>query len=247
MRADATTQLEMARRGRVAILTLTREGHGNRLTVRMAEQLAEALEAVRMDPEIGACVITGHGDVFCLGGDFQGVEPTAGGRKQFAEALVRMDQTMAQLGKPLVAAVNGDAHAGGFGVVISCDLAVVSAAATFGLPEAAKGLFPFIATAIVKDALPKKVFFDLVYNARLLNAQEARELRLVNEVVPSSDVLDRAIAIAERASSYNAEIVKLGRDLYYDLRSAKPKDAFAQAGVALIAALAERQRSSDSN
>ena len=247
MHDDATTQLEMARRGRIAILTLTRETDGNRLTVRMADQVTEALEAARADPEIGACVITGHGDVFCLGGDFQGAEPTADGRKQFAEAMIRMDQAMAQFGKPLIAAVNGDAHAGGFGVVISCDLAVVSAAATFGLPEAAKGLFPFIATAIVKDALPKKVFFDLVYNARLLNAQEARELRLVNEVVPSPDVLDRAVTIAERASSYNAQIVKLGRDLYYDLRGASPKGAFAQANVALIAALAERQRSSDSN
>ena len=81
---------------------------------------------------------------------------------------------MARLGKPLIAAVNGDAHAGGFSVVIGCDLAVAADDATLGLPEAANGLFPFIALAIVKDALPKKVLFDLIYNARLMSADEAR-------------------------------------------------------------------------
>jgi enoyl-CoA hydratase/carnithine racemase len=242
MAAKATAQVEVVRNGHVAALTLKRPGHGNRLSEQMADEVAAALESARKDPQIRACVLTGHGDVFCLGGDYQGAGPTTAGRTGYAKALINMDRAMAHLGKPLVAAVNGDAHAGGFSLVIACDLAVAAADATFGLPEAAKGLFPFIALAIVKDALPKKVLFDLIYNARLMGAHEAREVHVVNEVVPRAAVLDRAIELAERASSYNPEIVKLGRDLYYNLRGAKPDDAFTESRIALLAALAEKAR-----
>lgn len=246
MAADSTAQLEVSHRGHVAVLTLKRPGLGNRLTEQLAGEVRSALESARTNPQIRACVLTGDGDVFCLGGDYQGAGTTTAGRTGYAQALIDMDRAMARLGKPLIAAVNGDAHAGGFGLVIACDLAVVATDATFGLPEASKGLFPFIATAIVKDSLPKKVLFDLVYNARLMTAYEACELHVVNEVVPRAVVLDRAIELAERASSYNSEIVKLGRNLYYDLHGVKPDDALNASLIALLAALAEKDRA-DSN
>jgi enoyl-CoA hydratase/carnithine racemase len=230
-------------RGRVAVLTLKRQDSGNRITTQMAEEVTAALDAARRDPGIGACVMTGHGDVFCLGGDYQGAGPTAAGRAAYAKALIGMDEAMFRLGKPLVAAVNGDAHAGGFSVVAGCDLAVMADDATLGLPEAAKGLFPFIALAIVRDALPKKLLFDIVYNARLMNAQEARALHLVNEVVARGAVLDKAVATAEKASSYDPKILKLGRDLYYGMRGAAPGDALEQARVALTAALEVQTKS----
>ena len=69
-------------------------------------------------------------------------------------------------------------------------MAIVADDATLGLPEVAKGLFPFLALAIVKDALPKKVLFDIVYNARLMSAKEACTLHLANEAVPQASVLD---------------------------------------------------------
>jgi enoyl-CoA hydratase/carnithine racemase len=243
---NSTAQLEVSHRGHVAVLTLKRPGFGNRLTEQMAGEVRSALERARTNPEIRACVLAGDGNVFCLGGDYQGAGTTTAGRTGYARALIDMDRGMARLGKPLIAAVNGDAHAGGFSLVIACDLAVVAADATLGLPEAANGLFPFIATAIVKDSLPKKVLFDLIYNARLMTACEAREMHVVNEVVPRAVVLDRAIELAERASRYNPEIVKLGRDLYYDLRGIKPEDALDASQIALLAALAEKDRG-DSN
>ena len=94
-----------------------------------------------------------------------------------------------------------------------------------------------LALAIVKDALPKKVLFDLVYGARLMDAAEARSLHLVNEVVPRDAVLARAIAIAERACAYHASIVRLGRDLYYNMRNLTPAQALEESGFALVAAL----------
>ena len=236
--------LVVTRQGRVAVLTLSRPEHGNRLTTELASEMTRALCAARDDSTIGACVLTGAGSVFCLGGDYRGAGPTDEGRTAYADALIDMDDAMAQLGKPLVAAVNGNAHAGGFGLMVACDLAVAAEDATFGLPEAAKGLFPFIALATVRDALPKKVLFDVIYRARLMPATEALSLHVINEALPGSQVLSRAMALAEEASAYDREIVALGRGLYYETRAARPAEAMAAARRALLAALAAADRSS---
>jgi enoyl-CoA hydratase/carnithine racemase len=230
-------ELLVTRRENVAVLTLNRPDAGNRLTTSLANEIAQTLEAARPDDSLRACVLTGTGDVFCLGGDYQGAGPTTAGREAYAQALLRMDRAMAALGKPLVAAVNGDAHAGGFSVVAACDLAVAAAHATFGLPEAARGLFPFIALAIVKDALPKKVLFDLVYSARLMPAAEALSLHLVNEITDRGTVLERALERARQAGAHRAEVVALGRDLYYALRGVGAEQSLDAAERALLAAL----------
>ena len=226
----------------VAVLTLNRPEHGNRLTTALAAELAGMLRSARDDATIGACVLTGAGDVFCLGGDYRGAGPTDEGRAAYADALLDMDDAMAQLGKPLVAAVNGNAHAGGFAVMVACDLAVAANDATFGLPEAANGLFPFIALATVRDALPKKVLFEVIYRARLMTAAEASSLHLINEAVPRSQVLSRAVALACEAAAHNRDIVALGRGLYYGTRATRPSEAMQAARQALLAALAAADR-----
>ena len=235
-------ELTVERLGRVAVLTLCRPEHGNRLTAPLAREVVAALAAARDDRDVGACVLTGAGDTFCLGGDWRGAASTEPSREDYAQALIEMDSAMARLGKPLIAAVNGDAHAGGFATALACDLAIVAEDATLGLPEAANGLFPFIALAIVKDALPKAVLFDLIYRARLMPAAEARALRIISEVVPRATVLDRAVEIAEQASAHRAEIVALGRDLYYRLRGTPPAQALEDARQALLAALVAADR-----
>ena len=230
-------ELLVTRREQLVVLTLNRPDAGNRLTTALATEVAEALEAARADDAVRACVLTAAGEVFCLGGDYQGAGPTTAGRRAYAEALLRMDRAMAGLGKPLVAAVNGAAHAGGFSVAVACDLAVAARDATFALPEAAKGLFPFIALAIVKDALPKKVLFDLVYSARLMESAEALSLHLVNEVTEREHVLERAVARARAAGRHSPAVVALGRDLYYAMRGLDAEESLDRAERALLAAL----------
>src|SRR5438270_910372 len=84
-----------------------------RISQTMAEEMTAALETARQSRDVGACVLTGHGDVFCLGGDYWGAGRTSAGRHDFARAFIDMAQAMARLGKPLIAAINGNAHAGG--------------------------------------------------------------------------------------------------------------------------------------
>jgi enoyl-CoA hydratase/carnithine racemase len=126
--------------------------------------------------------------------------------------------------------------------MVACDLAVAADDATFGLPEAAAGLFPFIALATVRDALPKKVLFDVIYRARLMASSEARSLHLINEALPRPQVLARAVALAEQASSYDADIVALGRGLYYQTRGAPALGALEEARRRLLNALAVADR-----
>ncbi len=234
------SQLAVSRQGRVTVLTMTRPDAGNRLTQTMAEDLIAALGAARRDPAVAGCVLTGHGDVFCLGGDYQGAGPRTAGRMEFGRAHIDLLDAMARLGKPLVAAVNGNAHAGGFALTVGCDLAIMAEDATMGLPEAAHGLFPFLALAIVRDALPQKLLFDIVYNARLMDAREACALHLANAVVPREAVLPGAVAAVERAAGGNPDVLMLGRDLYYAMRGMNPAEALDAARFALGAALGAR-------
>jgi enoyl-CoA hydratase/carnithine racemase len=231
------SQLDVSRSGPVAVLTLKRPDAGNRITQAMAEQIVEALEEARRDPLILGCVLTGHGEVFCLGGDYQGAGSAVASRLEFGRAHIDVFDAMARLGKPLVAAVNGHAHAGGFSLVLACDLAFVAEEATLGLPEASHGLFPFLAMAIARDALPKKVLFEIVYDGRLLSAAEAKDLHVVNRVAPRDQVLPGAIAAVERAVRGSPDIVMLGRDLYYAMRNETPERALDQARLALASAL----------
>jgi len=235
-------QLDVTRRGRIAIFTMNRPDNGNRVSQQMSEEVAAALENARRDSQVGACIITGRGDVFCLGGDWQGAGAGTAGRMAFARAFIDMHHAFSRLGKPLIAAVNGHAHAGGFSIVVACDLAIVADDCTLGLPESAHGLFPYLALAVVKDAVPKKLLFDIVYNARLMPPEEARAHALINDIVPRASVLDRAVAAAEKASGINPEILMLGRDLYYSMRNVGPSEALDHSRAALGSALAARDQ-----
>jgi enoyl-CoA hydratase/carnithine racemase len=235
--------VQVRRAGSVQVITLDRAGSDNRVTQHMAQLCVQALEAARRDREVTGCVLTGEGQVFCTGGDYLSAGGTTIGRLEFARAFNDMANAMARLGKPIVVAVRGKAHAGGFSLLCAADMAVVEEGATLGLPEAAHGLFPFLALALVKDELPKKVLWDMVYRARLLTAGEALALHLVNEVVPGEQVLERAIALAGATASFNPDIVSLGRDLYYNSRASSTLHALEEARFALAAALKAREES----
>jgi enoyl-CoA hydratase/carnithine racemase len=231
-------QLQVTRIESVMVLSLHRPGNGNRITEQMTGELVAALNQARQDPDTSGCVLTGSGDVFCLGGDFKGAGASIRGRMDFGRGHIDVYDAMARLGKPLVAAINGPAHAGGFSLVLACDLAYIAEGATLGLPEAAHGLFPLLALAVARDAIPKKKLFEIVYESSLLTPTESLALHLVNAIVPVEQVVQRAIRAVVNASKGNAAVLMIGRDLYYGSRHATPEQALDQARFALGAALA---------
>lgn len=200
--------------GRVLLLVLNRPDVGNRVSEALALDLIAALEEGERDADIGAVVLTGAGDKFCIGGDHAGSGNTADAILRFAGAFGHLARRLETFGKPVLGAINGDAHAGGFSLLTACDLAVMSEAAELALPELAHGLFPILAMATVQRVVSRKLFFELAYEGRRLSAAEARDLWLVNEVAAPADVVSRTVDRAQKIALSPASSMMLGRQGY---------------------------------
>jgi enoyl-CoA hydratase/carnithine racemase len=222
----------------VLILTINRPDRENRIDRALACDLCAALRSARADANVRAVVLTGAGKVFCLGGDL-GSFPggTAFDYLGFANAFSEISHAMAGLGKPLFAAVNGDAFAGGFSLIAGCDMAIVASDARLGLPELEYGLFPLLALATTHALLPPKLMFEIIYESRLLTADEACALHLANRTAPREKVLSEALTLAQRIGSKNATGILFGRDTYYAMQNTTLNSSNDQARFALSALL----------
>ncbi|TAK82755.1 MAG: enoyl-CoA hydratase/isomerase family protein [Betaproteobacteria bacterium] len=222
----------------VLVLTINRPNRENRVDRMTGAALRQALEAARANEAVRSVVLTGAGGVFCLGGDMDGFP---GGSPvqylNFARAFGDVLISMSRLGKPLIAAVNGDALAGGFSLLAGCDMAVASDAARFGLPELDYGLFPLLALAATRELVPPKFLFEIIYEGRLLNAKEACAMHLVNRSVPAERVVNEAISLAERIGLRSSVAVSIGRDAFYAMRGMTPETAVDYARAALATML----------
>jgi enoyl-CoA hydratase len=184
------------RRGHVELLTINRPEARNAINRATAVAMSEALDACEADDDVWVVVLTGSGDkAFSAGMDL----------KAFAAGELPITDkgfgglTQRDFPKPLIAAANGSAFAGGFELLISCDMVVAADHAKFGIPEASRGL---IAGAGGLIRLPKRVplaiAYEMALSAEPIDAARAFELGLVNHVVPGVQVLEAAFALAER-------------------------------------------------
>lgn len=222
----------------VLLLTINRPDRDNRVDRMTGGALRQAFDAARANDAVRSVVLTGTGRVFCLGGDMDGFP---GGSPvqylSFAHAFGDVLISMSRLGKPLIAAVNGDALAGGFSLLAGCDMAIASDDARFGLPELDYGLFPLLALAATHELLPPKLLFEIIYEGRLLSAKEACAMHLINRSLPGERVVAEAISLAERIGQRSSVAVSIGRDAFYAMRGMTPQNAIEHARVALATML----------
>jgi enoyl-CoA hydratase/carnithine racemase len=187
--------LSIERRGEVAIVTLRRPEKRNALSIDLRLQLADAFGELSQDDGVGCVVLTGAGSAFCSGMDTS----QFGGDRRNRELLIQTStvafQAVGDCRRPVVAAVNGPALAGGFALALLCDLRVASSQAVFGYPELPRGIPPSYAAA--RAVLPATVAQELCLTGRLVRAPEAQRLGIVREVV-AGEVLGRGVALAER-------------------------------------------------
>lgn len=205
--------VEHERRGATALLTLNRPDARNAISPEVSREMMAHLDAIEADDEVRAVVVTGAGEVFCAGADLKVV---ASGRANeianvkggFAGIVTR------DFPKPLIAAVNGPALAGGFEIVLACDVVVAADTARFGIPEAKRGL---MAAAGGLIRLPKRVSLaialELAMTGDPIDAPRAFELGLVNRVVPAGRVVDEALALAGTIAENSPIAVRLSRQL----------------------------------
>lgn len=191
--------IRLDRDGPVAILTLNRPGRLNAISQTMLAELSDACNAVEADESLRALVLTGAGKAFSSGFDLQDqAVRTPQGPDEWAPVLRRdFDGVMRfwRLSKPTVAAVRGPALAGGCEMAVACDITIAAETAIFGEPELKFGagivvlLLPWLVP-------PKKAKEIVLLGLDGITAAEAREMGLVNRVVPEDRVLDEALAVA---------------------------------------------------
>lgn len=190
--------LSIERRGEVALVTLQRPDKRNALSIELRLELADAFKALSGDDGIGCVVLTGAGAAFCSGMDTSQFGGDRANRERLVETSTVAFQAVGDCRRPIVAAVNGPALAGGFALALLCDLRIASSSATFGYPELPRGIPPSYAAA--RAVLPATVAQELCLTGRVVKAAEAQKLGIVREVA-QQDVVGRAVELAARVAA----------------------------------------------
>jgi enoyl-CoA hydratase/carnithine racemase len=196
---QAEPVLVTERRGPVAVLRLNRPEARNSLNPELLTAIGLGMLEAEADPDVRAVVLTGTGDkAFCAGMDLRAFAEggSVGGDPEGMKGFVRF--THGEIGVPVVGGANATAVAGGFELLLGCDVVVASEAAKFGLPEVKRGLFAAGGGVFVSTRIPLAVALELTLTGDLIDAGRAQSLGLINRVVGSAEVLDAAVALAER-------------------------------------------------
>ena len=195
-------------------ITLNRPDKRNALNSTMLEELVAAFEAADADDSACCVVLRGAGDkAFCAGADLGGF---SGGdsfyenyeaRGLFPQLFLRIEK----LSKPTLAAVNGHCVAGGFGLMMACDLAIAKAGFKMGTPEIARGLFPYMISALIGRSVPRRRVMEMMLIGETFSSEQAAEWDVVNKTVPADEFEDAVEAWAKKLASYSPAVIKLGR------------------------------------
>jgi enoyl-CoA hydratase len=192
------------REGHMLVVTLNRPEAKNALSGGMLAGMYRAWRTLDEDPDVRVAILTGRGDVFCAGADLKamgGKEKDEEMEKLMAEvpdlhwqALLRANRPM----KPIIAAVEGFAVAGGTEILQGTDIRVAAEDAVFGVTEARRGLFPLGGSSVrLRRQIPYTLAAEILLTGRHITAQEALAFGLVGRVVPKGQALAEAKKIAE--------------------------------------------------
>jgi enoyl-CoA hydratase len=188
------------RRGPVLVVTMNRPHARNALSGPMMAIMRAAWDEVDSDPSIRCCVLTGAGGAFCAGADLKAMSSAHPGDSANGRDFSVIEPLLKgrRLTKPLIAAVEGPAIAGGTEILQATDIRVAGESARFGVSEARWGLFPLGGSAVrLTRQIPYTVAADLLLTGRHITAAEAKSIGLIGHVVPDGAALTRALELAE--------------------------------------------------
>ncbi len=195
----------------IAVITINRPKARNAVNAAVAARIAEALDDVDARKDVNVAIITGAGGTFCAGMDLKafmkGEVPVVEGRGfgGFAERGPK---------KPLIAAVEGYALAGGFEAVLACDLVVAAEDAEFGIPEVKRGLVAGAGGLLrLQHRIPRNIAMEFALTGDFVGAQRLAELGLVNQVTGSGGALEGAKALAARITPNGPLALKVSKEI----------------------------------
>jgi len=201
-------------RGRVLHLELNRPEKRNALDVAMCRALANAFDHADTDHSVGSIVLTGTGPSFCAGMDLN--ESLNTDQVELAGIHERLFSTIHRIRKPIIAAVQGAALAGGTGLVANAHIVIAQPDARFGLTEVKVGLWPVLIFRAVEHAMGERRTVELSLTGREFGAAEGLEYGLVTEI--SEDAAARAELIASTISSFSPIAIGVGLDYVHKIR-----------------------------
>ena len=198
----------------IAYITLDDPSRRNALSDTLLDQLSEALSAAAADATVRVIVLTSsHDRVFSSGGNldaFADQRPTII-KYQGLTRFPALYRQLTQIEKPIVCAANGDVLAGALGIALACDLVIAKKSIRLGCPEISIGAFPFMISALIFRATGRLQANDLMMTGRLVSADEARVLGLVNEVVQDSEFEDRVTQFVNGIAERSPLLIGLGK------------------------------------
>jgi enoyl-CoA hydratase len=199
-------------RGPVGLITLNRPKALNALNTQMITELNQALGAFEADPEIAVMILTGSERAFAAGADVKEMEAMdfmAAYRSDFIGSW----QEVARVRKPIIAAVAGYALGGGCELAMMCDIIIAAENAKFGQPEINLGAIPGAGgTQRLTRAVGKAKAMEMVLTGRMMDAEEAERASLVARVVPTTDLLDEALKLAETIAEKSQPMVAMAKE-----------------------------------
>lgn len=209
------SNIKLEKRGRVSLLTLNRPQALNALNGRTFEELSAAVAEVDGDPEQLVLIITGEGEkAFAAGADIAEINAvkTPGEGIELAMRGQRALSALEAMGKPTIAAINGFALGAGCELALACDIRVAADTAKLGLPEVNLGILPGCGgTQRLPRLVGKGMAKLLIYTGDMVEARQAKEIGLVEKVVPASALMDEAFTIAGRMAAKAPQSVALAK------------------------------------
>ncbi len=199
----------------ILVITMNRPEARNAMNKAVAEGIAEALDRLDAEPALRVAILTGAGGTFCSGMDLKGFlrgeSPVVDGRG-FGGLVLKPPV------KPLIAAVDGYALAGGLELMIACDLVVASAGAKFGIPEAKRGLAAGAGGLMrLPDQIPYRVAMELALTGNFIDVERAMALGLINRI-SEGPAIDGAMALAREITDNGPTAVRVSKQIISESR-----------------------------
>jgi enoyl-CoA hydratase len=202
----ADQHLLVERDGPVLVLTMNRPERRNALSPSMMQGMSDAWDEVNANPDIRVAILTGAGGCFCAGADLQGMTQSHPGdsfkeasdsTSGIASGVIKPLLKGFLLDKPLIAAVEGPAVAGGTEILQGTDIRIAGESARFGVSEVRWGLYPLGGSVVrLRRQIPYAIAADILLTGRHVRAPEAKDIGLISEVVPDGTALERAREVA---------------------------------------------------
>ncbi len=215
----------------VRVLTLNRPEKHNALNAVLRQALIDALRAADADDAIRVVVLTGAGKSFCSGGDMSEWPKAPEASEdvmRYASTMLAFHSVCLQMSKPVVSAVRGNALGMGAGLAIDCDLVVMAEDARLGYPELKHGNVGALLMANLVRHVGRKKAFELIATAESIDGRQAEALGLANRVVPSEQVLETALSLADTLAGWKPLVMATAKRVFYracDLPLAQALDA----------------------